>query len=204
MPSASAALYRRAMLDQTGGFDADFFLYCEDTDLGLRAARLGWTCLYASDAIVDHRYSHSAGRVSPLKAYYVERNRLAVAIKNFPAPMLLLAAPRRCCATSGTWSRCSAARAALPNFIAKASGAWRLAWFVFKAHMTLSRACLTSGNSAAQISASSPHFSDRAFLGAAAPLFHLRPEGSRNSSDLPPRFHRTGLGRKAAGLGSRV
>ena len=35
---ASAALYRRTMLEQTGGFDGDFFLYCEDTDLGLRAA----------------------------------------------------------------------------------------------------------------------------------------------------------------------
>ena len=37
LPSGSAALYRRAMLEQIGGFDEDFFLYCEDTDLGLRA-----------------------------------------------------------------------------------------------------------------------------------------------------------------------
>ena len=36
-PSGSAALYRRSMLDEVGGFDDDFFLYCEDTDLGLRA-----------------------------------------------------------------------------------------------------------------------------------------------------------------------
>lgn len=87
-PSASAALYRRAMLDQTGFFDEDFFLYCEDTDLGLRARWAGWRCAYVPDAIVEHRYSHSAGRASPLKAYYVERNRLFVAIKNFPPGML--------------------------------------------------------------------------------------------------------------------
>ena len=37
-------------------------------------------------AVVDHRYSHSAGRASPLKAYYVERNRLYTVIKNFPLP----------------------------------------------------------------------------------------------------------------------
>lgn len=88
LPSASAALYRRAMLDQIGLFDEDFFLYCEDTDLGLRARRAGWRCLYVPDARVEHRYSHSAGRVSKLKAYYVERNRIFVAMKNFPFRML--------------------------------------------------------------------------------------------------------------------
>jgi len=90
LPSASAALYRRSMLDQVGAFDEDFFLYCEDTDLGLRARRAGWRCLYVPQAVVEHRYSHSAGRVSALKAYYVERNRILVAMKNFPFRMLLL------------------------------------------------------------------------------------------------------------------
>ena len=89
LPSASAALYRRAMLDQIGLFDEHFFLYCEDTDLGLRARRAGWRCLYVPQAVVEHRYSHSAGRVSTLKAYYVERNRIFVAMKNFPLRMLL-------------------------------------------------------------------------------------------------------------------
>jgi GT2 family glycosyltransferase len=87
-PSGSAALYRRAMLEEVGAFDDAFFLYCEDTDLGLRGRRAGWTCLYVPQARVEHRYSHSAGRASPLKAYYVERNRLALAWKNFPAGML--------------------------------------------------------------------------------------------------------------------
>lgn len=91
LPSGSAALYRRTMLEQIGLFDEDFFLYCEDTDLGLRARRAGWKCAYVPDAVVEHRYSHSAGRASPLKAYYVERNRLFLAIKNFPGPMLILA-----------------------------------------------------------------------------------------------------------------
>jgi hypothetical protein len=89
LPSASAALYRRAMLDQVGVFDEHFFLYCEDTDLGLRARRADWRCLYVPQAVVEHRYSHSAGRASALKAYYVERNRIFVAMKNFPLRMLL-------------------------------------------------------------------------------------------------------------------
>ena len=87
-PSGSAALYRRAMLEDIGLFDESFFLYCEDTDLGLRAQWAGWGCRYVPGAVVDHLYSHSAGRASPLKAYYVERNRLYTIIKNFPARML--------------------------------------------------------------------------------------------------------------------
>ena len=88
LPSGSAALYKREMFDQVGGFDEDFFLYCEDTDLGLRARRNGWKCLYVPGAVVDHHYSHSAGRASGLKAFYVERNRLFLLIKNFPLRLL--------------------------------------------------------------------------------------------------------------------
>lgn len=87
-PSGSAALYRRDMLNETGGFDESLFLYCEDTDLGLRARWGGWECRFVPEAVVEHCYSHSAGRASPLKAFQVERNRLLVAAKNFPAPML--------------------------------------------------------------------------------------------------------------------
>lgn len=98
LPSGSASLYRSAMLEQTGGFDDGFFLYCEDTDLGLRARWAGWTCRYAPEAVVHHRYSHSAGRASRLKAYFVERNRLLLIVKNFPLGRLctaLLATPIR-------------------------------------------------------------------------------------------------------------
>ncbi len=91
LPSGSAALYRREMLEEIGLFDESFFLYCEDTDLGLRARWAGWGCRYVPGAIVEHRYSHSAGRASPLKAYYVERNRLYTIVKNFPANMLWVA-----------------------------------------------------------------------------------------------------------------
>ncbi len=91
MPSGSAALYRRAMLDDIGGFADDFFLYCEDTDLGLRARRRGWRCRYVPSAVVHHGYSKSAGRASALKALLVERNRLYLIVRNFPARMLLRA-----------------------------------------------------------------------------------------------------------------
>ncbi|HLG98844.1 MAG TPA: glycosyltransferase family 2 protein [Bryobacteraceae bacterium] len=91
LPSGCAALYRREMLEEIGLFDERFFLYCEDTDLGLRARWAAWECLYVPDAVVEHQYSHSSGRASALKAYYVERNRLYLAVKNLPAGDLLVA-----------------------------------------------------------------------------------------------------------------
>ncbi len=136
-PSGAAALYRRAMLEDIGGFDDCFFLYCEDTDLGLRARWAGWTCLYVPDAIAEHHYSHSAGGASPLKAYYVERNRLWVLAKNFPAGMLL-GAPF---ATLGRYAwharyllegRGSAAR-----FRAEGHFGPKMAWYVVRAHASL-------------------------------------------------------------------
>lgn len=90
LPSACAALYRRKMLDEIGLFDEDYFLYCEDTDLGLRAQWAGWRCRYVATATVRHHYSRTAGAFSPLKARFVERNRLWVAAKNFPALLLPL------------------------------------------------------------------------------------------------------------------
>jgi GT2 family glycosyltransferase len=136
-PSGSAAIYRRAMLERVGGFDESFFLYCEDTDLGLRARWAGWKCLYVPRAVVEHHYSHSAGGASPLKAYYVERNRLFVLVKNFPLRMLA-AAP---CVTLARYlwhawyilrGHGSAAR-----FRTDGNAAWKMIWYAIRAHAAL-------------------------------------------------------------------
>ena len=136
-PSASAALYRRAMLEAIGAFDDRFFLYCEDTDLGLRARWAGWKCLYVPQAVVEHHYSHSAGRASPLKAYYVERNRLFVVAKNFP-PRLLLAMPW-VALTRYFWHvwYLLQGRGTAAHFRAGGYGGWKLPWYVLRAHVAL-------------------------------------------------------------------
>lgn len=89
LPSACVALYRRAMLDETGFFDEDFFAYCEDTDLGLRGRLAGWGALLARDAVVYHKYSSTSGAFSPLKLYLVERNHYWAPLKSCPLPFLL-------------------------------------------------------------------------------------------------------------------
>jgi GT2 family glycosyltransferase len=88
-PSGCAALYRRAMLEEVGLFDEDFFAYGDDTDLGLKGRLAGWKCLYVPKAVVHHHYSQSSGAYSALKAFYVERNRVWIAVKYFPLTLLL-------------------------------------------------------------------------------------------------------------------
>ncbi len=88
-PSGCAVLLRRAMLADVGMFDEDLFAYCEDTDLGLRALWAGWHCRAVPGAIVYHKYSASTTEYSPLKAFLVERNRVWVATKCLPLPLLL-------------------------------------------------------------------------------------------------------------------
>ena len=88
-PDACAALYHRKVFEETGGFDESFFAFGDDADLGMRARLLGWKAWYVPTARVRHRHSATAGAYSPLKIMLVERNRLLLAIKNFPLPLLL-------------------------------------------------------------------------------------------------------------------
>ncbi len=137
LPSGSAALYRREMLDEIGLFDESFFLYCEDTDLGLRARWAAWECLYVPDAIVDHRYSHSAGRASALKAYYVERNRLLVIFKNFPLLQLLLVPFYALSRYFWHFVYALKGRGKTAEFQREGGSLVRLPWYVLRAHLEL-------------------------------------------------------------------
>lgn len=92
-PSGGAALYRRALIDQLGGFDEDFFMYLEDVDLAWRAQLAGWRCAYASGARVIHAHSATAGADSAFKRYLLARNRVWLLAKNYPTPELWLYLP---------------------------------------------------------------------------------------------------------------
>jgi GT2 family glycosyltransferase len=86
--SAGAALYRRAMLEQIGGFDASFFMYLEDADVAWRARAHGWRCLQVPGAVVLHEHSRSAGHRSDFKYFHVGRNRVRMLAKNATAGQL--------------------------------------------------------------------------------------------------------------------
>jgi len=89
-PDGCAALYRKAMLEQIGGFDEDFFAYGDDAELGLRARIAGWRCIYTPEAVVRHHRSATLGKDSSERLELIERNRLLLAIKLFPPSLLWL------------------------------------------------------------------------------------------------------------------
>ncbi len=87
--SDCCSLYRRHLLLKVGLYDPDFFMYCDDTDIGWRLQLTGWKCVYAPKAIAYHAHSRSSGSYTDFKAYHVERNRLYLCLKYFPFPYLV-------------------------------------------------------------------------------------------------------------------
>ena len=89
-PDGCAAMYRRAMLDEIGLFDEDFFAYADDAELGLRARIAGWRCMYVPGAVVRHHRGSSLGLLSSRRLQLIERNRILLAVKLFPLSLLWL------------------------------------------------------------------------------------------------------------------
>ena len=87
-PDGCAAMYRRAMLEDIGGFDEDFFAYADDAELGLRARWAGWRCLYTPEAVVRHHRGATLGLGSARRLTLIERNRVLLAVKLFPGSLL--------------------------------------------------------------------------------------------------------------------
>ena len=84
--ATSSCLVRVDRFHAVGGFDAAYGIGSEDTELGYRLRRRGWSVLTGPALTVRH-HAAQAGRTSDLYAKY--RNGLRFAIKNLPAPQLL-------------------------------------------------------------------------------------------------------------------
>jgi len=79
-----AALIKRSIFTQLGGFDGKFFLYAEDADLSWRLRLFGYRVAFAPEAQVAHYFSGSSETksIDALKLYYCHRNLLRAILKN--------------------------------------------------------------------------------------------------------------------------
>ena len=102
-PCAAAALYRRDVFEELGGFDERFFCYNEDVDFAYRARLIGHRTIQVRDAAVDHLGYASSGRRSEFATYYGVRNRLWVFLKNTPGWLFWVLAPVHFCVTLLLW-----------------------------------------------------------------------------------------------------
>jgi GT2 family glycosyltransferase len=87
--SGAGFAVRRDAWELLGGFRDAFFLYCEDTDLCLRAGLIGAGIVFVPRARVIHDYAFA----KPAKWRYLERNRTAIVLTVYRARTLLLLAP---------------------------------------------------------------------------------------------------------------
>ncbi len=92
--TAAAAMYRREALDAAGGFDEDYFLYCEDGDVCLRMLLRGYSGLYVPEPKAFHVRGGTIGQQSELPRFYLVRNALITLLKDIPAPLLLRSLPK--------------------------------------------------------------------------------------------------------------
>ena len=93
--TAAAALYRREALEAAGGFDEDYFLYCEDGDVCLRMLLLGYRGLYVPEPKAFHVRGGTVGAAaSDLPRFYLVRNALITLLKDLPASVLLRSLPK--------------------------------------------------------------------------------------------------------------
>lgn len=67
--SGTSLLLRLKAVAEVGFLDPTYFMYWEDTDLGLRMRRLGWRVVVADRARVWHKGSSSTGGGDSLKSY---------------------------------------------------------------------------------------------------------------------------------------
>lgn len=89
-PSGACLAIRRGLWHELGGFSAPYFLYHEDTDLGLRLRLAGHACGIEPRALSDHGYEFDKGAS---KWRHLERNRWATIVRDYPGRLLAVLAP---------------------------------------------------------------------------------------------------------------
>lgn len=86
----AAMMCRRKDLDKVGRMPEHFFLYYEELDWCERFKRAGFKIGFTGKAKIYHKESMSVGKESPLKTYFMVRNRWLFIRRNTKWPTVLI------------------------------------------------------------------------------------------------------------------
>lgn len=98
----AAMMAKREAVDSAGLMPECYFLYYEELDWSMMFKNAGYVIWYDPSLTIYHKESRSTGQNSPLKTYYLTRNRLLFIQRNIPRRlhiisylyMTLMVAPR--------------------------------------------------------------------------------------------------------------
>ena len=79
----AAMLIKREAIDKVGLMPECFFLYYEELDWSMMFTRAGYEIWYDPACTVYHKESQTTGQNSPLRTYYITRNRLLFVKRNY-------------------------------------------------------------------------------------------------------------------------
>lgn len=80
----AAMMLKREVIDKVGLMPECYFLYYEELDWSMMITRAGYEIWYEPASTIYHKESQSTGQNSPLRTYYITRNRLLLVKRNWP------------------------------------------------------------------------------------------------------------------------
>lgn len=83
----AAMMTKREVIDKAGMMPEEFFLYYEELDWSMMIRRAGYEIWYEPASTIFHKESMSTGKNSPLRTYYITRNRLRFVQRNVNSPI---------------------------------------------------------------------------------------------------------------------
>lgn len=81
-PHGACMMIRKSVLEELGLLYEGYFLYYEEYDFTERVRQAGYKIYFQPNSSILHKESISTGKNSPLKTYYLNRNRLLFLRRN--------------------------------------------------------------------------------------------------------------------------
>ena len=78
----AAMMVKREVIERAGMMPENYFLYYEELDWSMMIRRAGYQIWYEPAATIYHKESQATGQNSPLRTYYITRNRLLFVKRN--------------------------------------------------------------------------------------------------------------------------